>query len=51
MRLKTFAIIITLFVGIWVVASVLNVNAHNTTDMIYASWNIFTLIKELLWER
>jgi len=28
---------------IWLVASFINVNMHNMTDMQYAAWNVFNL--------
>ena len=30
--------------GIWFIASFININAHNMTDNVYAAWNIFTLL-------
>lgn len=28
---------------IWIIASFVNVNMHNLTDMQYAAWNLFNL--------
>lgn len=36
--------IIGLLVTIWIIASWVNVIAHNTSDYSYASWNLFTML-------
>lgn len=39
---KIFYILCVLFF-IWIAASFIDVNAHNMSDQVYASWNIFNV--------
>ena len=29
---------------VWIIASWVNVVAHNTSDYVYATWNLFTIL-------
>lgn len=42
-KIEKRVIIITLLPGVWLFLSWCDVLAHNTTDFIYSSWNLFNL--------
>lgn len=45
---KNVILILSTLLIVWVVASYINVIMHNGTDQIYASWNIFQILVNIL---